>query len=135
MSSIWPILHYDHTEAARKFLVDVLGFREELAVRDAGGDIVHAELSWPDGGRLTFGGTKHGNGVHAAMRAGTSAVYVVTNDVAGVHERVARAGSGTIVQPPADTQFGAGTLDAYACTIADPEGNLWTFGTYRGAGR
>lgn len=30
-------------------------------------------------------------------------------------------------------QFGGTAVDAYACTAADPDGNLWTFGTYRGS--
>lgn len=97
---------------------------------DEEGDVVHAEVSWPGGGCLVFGATKHVDGVHAAMRPGTSAVYVITDDVDAVYERVLHDGSGIVVQVPTDTQFGSGA-DVYAFTAADPEGNLWTFGTYR----
>lgn len=58
---------------------------------------------------------------------------VITDDVDAIAHRVRQSGTGTVVHPPATTQFGAGAVDAYACTIADPESNLWTFGTYRGA--
>lgn len=128
-SSVWPILHYDDTEAARRFLVDVVGFREAVVVRDDGGDIVHAELRWPAGGALLFGGTRHVDGVHAGLRA--AALYIATDDVDAVHERVQRDG-GDIIRSPERTEFGAGG-PAYAFTMLDTEGNMWTFGTYRGA--
>lgn len=135
VSSVWPVLHYDDTAAARQFLVDVVGFDEALVIRDDDGDIVHAELTWPGGGAINFGGTRHDSGVHAAMRSGTSAVYLATEDVDAVVRRVRGSSVGTIIQPPAATQFGAGAIDTYAATIADAEGNLWTLGTYPGAAR
>ncbi|SFT61025.1 Uncharacterized conserved protein PhnB, glyoxalase superfamily [Actinopolyspora lacussalsi subsp. righensis] len=129
-SSVWPILHYDDTRAALRFLVDVLGFHEVLAVPDDEGDIVHAELRRPGGGALVFGSTKHTDGVHGRMRAGSSAVYIVTEEVDAVHSRVKAAG-GDVVEAPHHTEFGSGA-GSYALTVRDPEGNLWTFGTYRG---
>lgn len=128
-SSVWPILHYDDTEGARRFLVDVVGFREAVVVRDDDGDVVHAELLWPGGGTVLLGGTKHVDGVHGGLRAG--AVYLVTEDVDAVHERLAAADA-DVVRPPHTTRFAAGG-PAYACTVRDPEGNLWTFGTYPGS--
>ncbi len=111
-SSVWPILHYDDTRAALRFLVDVLGFRQALAVADERGDIVHAELRWPGGGALVFGGTKHTDGVHGEMWAGASALYVVTDDVAAVHQRVrdARGVSPCSLSSPAGPVCVAGSL-------------------------
>ncbi|WP_244410043.1 VOC family protein [Streptomyces albofaciens] len=77
-----------------------------------------------------FGSTRHTDGVHGWMRAGTSAVYVVSDDVDAVHRWVVDAG-GEVLEPPHETRFGSGAT-AYVCTVRDPEGNLWTFGTYRG---
>lgn len=128
-SSLWPVLHYDDTEPARTFLVDVVGFSESTLVRDDVGDIVHAELRWPGGGALLFGGTKHVDGVHAGLRA--AALYLVTDDVDAVHDRVRRAGA-EVVEPPHATEFGAGG-PTYAFSVRDTEGNMMTFGTYRGA--
>lgn len=128
-SSLWPILHYDDPDAARRFLVDVVGFREAVVIRDDEGDIVHAELRWPGGGVLLFGGTKHTDSVHGGLKAG--ALYLVTDHVDAVHVRVRDAG-GDVVQAPCATEFGAGG-PAYAFSTRDTEGNLWTFGTYRGA--
>ncbi|RDH75672.1 glyoxalase [Mycolicibacterium moriokaense] len=134
MSSIWPVLHYDDATTALRFLVEVFGFHEVLAVTDEDGDIAHAEVSWPGGGCLVFGSTKHTDSVHGAMKSGASAVYVITGDVDAVHNRVLRAGDATVVRAPNNTQFGSGA-DTYAFTAADPEGNLWTFGTYTGTRR
>ncbi len=130
VSSVWPVLHYDDTESALRFLVDVLGFAEVVAARDEHGVVGHAELRWPGGGALVFGSTRHTDTVHGVMRAGTSAVYVVSDDVDAVHRRVVAAG-GEVLEPPHETQFGSGAA-AFVCTVRDPEGNLWTFGTYRG---
>ncbi|MCF6524806.1 VOC family protein [Streptomyces sp. JJ36] len=130
VSSVWPVLHYDDTRAALRFLVDVLGFAEVVAAPDEHGGIGHAELRWPGGGALVFGSTRHTDGVHGGMRAGTSAVYVVSDKVDAVHRRVVDAG-GDVLEPPHEARFGSGAT-AYVCTVRDPEGNLWTFGTYRG---
>lgn len=130
--SIWPVLHYDDTNSALEFLVHVLGFHQALAVPDAEGDIVHAELRWPGGGTVVFGSTKHTDSVHGGMPAGANAVYIVTDEVDAVHDRAQRAGA-DVVNPPHHTKFGSGG-EAYAFTTRDPEGNLWTFGTYRGVG-
>lgn len=127
--SLWPILHYDDTEAARRFLVDGLGLREALVQRDEIGDIVHCELRWPGGGAVLFGGTKHTGGVHQGHKA--AALYLFTADVDAVYQRVTRFG-GEIVAPPHATEFGTG-IAAYSFTTKDTEGNLWTVGNYRGA--
>lgn len=129
-SSLWPILHYDDPEAARRFLVDVLGFTEAVVVRDDDGEVVHGELRWPGGGALLIGGTKHTDGVHGGLKAG--ALYVSTGDVDGVHARVRGASTGEVVVGPHATQFASGG-PTYAFSLRDTEGNLWTFGTYRGA--
>lgn len=120
--TVWPALRYDDAPAAIRFLVDVFGFREALVVPDERGDIQHAELRWPEGGAVMLGSAKH-----AEMKAGVGAVYVVTDDVDAVHARVTRAGF-DISDALHDTDYGSHTF-----TTRDPEGILWTFGTYRGA--
>ncbi|MBV8931129.1 MAG: VOC family protein [Kutzneria sp.] len=124
--TVWPTLRYDDASAALTFLTGVFGFREALVVRDDDGDIVHAELRWPEGGAVMFGTCKATDGPHAQMKAGVGAVYVVTEDVDGLHERV--HGAAEIAGPLRDTDYGSRDF-----TVRDPEGNLWTFGDYRGA--
>ncbi|TNC24289.1 VOC family protein [Amycolatopsis alkalitolerans] len=125
--TVWPALRYDDAPAAIRFLVDVFGFREALVVPDERGDIRHAELRWPEGGAVMLGSTKRTESVHAEMKAGVTSVYVVTDDVDGVYARVRRAGF-ELAEDLHDTDFGSHTF-----TTRDPEGNQWTFGTYRGA--
>lgn len=129
--TVWPVLHYDRTNEALGFLVEAFGFTEALSVTDDDGDAVHVELRWPQGGALVFGSTKHTDGVHRGLRAGSAAVYVVSDDVDAVHARALRAGA-QIVEAPHETAFGSG-VPTRAFAARDPEGNLWTFGTYRGA--
>jgi uncharacterized glyoxalase superfamily protein PhnB len=131
--TVWPVLHYDDTDRALRFLVEAFGFREALSARDADGDLVHVEVRWAAGGAVVFGSTKHTGGVHGALPPGASASYVVTDDVDAVYERARRAGA-EVVQAPHETVFGSG-VPTRAFTARDPEGNLWTFGTYRGAAR
>lgn len=131
-ASVWPILHYRDTAGALHLLVDVLGFRAALVVRDDRGDIVHAELRWPEGGAVVFGSAAHTeSAVHGGVQPGAGASYVVTDDVDAVHERAERAGV-EVVEPPHETRFGSGVATR-ACSLRDAEGNVWTFGTYRGA--
>jgi uncharacterized glyoxalase superfamily protein PhnB len=111
-------------------LVEVLGFREAVVARDDQGEIVHAELRWPDGGTVLFGSAKHTDSVHGRLRPGTSAMYIPTDDVDDIHERAKRSGA-RILQAPNHTEFGSGAK-AYAFTVNDPEGYFWTFGTYLG---
>ena len=129
--TIWPILHYDDTDAALRFLVAGLGFREALVARDDDGEIVHAELRWPAGGTILFGSTKHLDSVHGQLPHGASAMYIPTDEVDTIFHR-ARAYGAHIVGPPAHTRLGSGD-DAYAVTVRDLQGYLWTFGTYPGA--
>lgn len=125
--TVWPALRYDDAPGALRFLTDVLGFREALVVPDDAGDITHAELRWPEGGAVMFGSTKHGEGTHAHMSAGASSTYVVTDRVDAVYAKAKAAGA-EIVSELEDTDYGSHTFG-----LRDPEGNLWTFGTYRGA--
>lgn len=125
--TVWPALRYDDAPGALRFLVDVLGFREALVVPDDDGDVTHAELRWPEGGAVMLGSSKHTEGTHGEMRPGVTAVYVVTDQVDAAYQRVREAGA-EIASELADTDYGSHTF-----TARDPEGNLWTLGTYRGA--
>ncbi|WP_236793978.1 VOC family protein [Amycolatopsis sp. GM8] len=125
--TVWPALRFDDAPAAIRIIVDVFGFREALVVPGEGGHVQHAELRWPEGGGVMLGSTKCTDGTHADMKPGVNAVYVVTDDVDAVHDRVTKAGL-DIDEPLHDTEFGSHTF-----TARDPEGNQWTFGTYRGA--
>lgn len=126
--TVWPALRYDDAPAAVRFLVDVLGFTETLVVPGPQGTIAHAELRWPEGGAVMLGSTRHpADGIHDAMRPGTGAVYVVSDQVDEIYAKASAAGA-EITAETHDTDYGSHTF-----SLRDAEGNAWTIGTYRGA--
>jgi uncharacterized glyoxalase superfamily protein PhnB len=110
-----------------RFLVDVVGFRESASFGD-GDRVEHAQLAWPPGGGVMLGSIREGDGEDAwARRPGSFGAYVVvTEDIDALHARVAAAGA-EVTTPPHDTDYGSRDF-----AIRDPEGNRWSFGTYRG---
>jgi len=56
---------------------------------------------------------------------GRAVVYVVVEDPDALHDRAKAAGA-QIVAEPSDQDYGSRDFAA-----ADPEGNVWSFGTYR----
>lgn len=97
--TVWPVLHYDNTSEALRFLVEAFGFRAALVVPDEDGAVVHAELRWPAGGAVVLGSAKRGDGVHAEIRPGTAAMYVATDEVDAVFERAVRADADVVAEP------------------------------------
>ena len=101
-----------------------LGF-VETARHVHGGLVSHAELRWPEGGGVMLGDDRPG-GVWS-REPGTAGTYVVTSRIDEVYQR-ARAGGAEVVQELQDTDYGSREF-----AVRDPEGNLWSFGTYTGA--
>ena len=122
----WPCLTYDDAPAAISVLTEVFGFTELEVVRagEDGSTIVHAELLWPPGGGIMLGSTGQGS---LDWPAGTGAVYCVCDDPDKLFEQATAAGL-DVVLPLKDEDYGSRGF-----TVRDPEGNHWTFGTYRGA--
>jgi uncharacterized glyoxalase superfamily protein PhnB len=129
--TVWPTLRADHARRLIRFLVDAFGF-EETAVwgdqPDGSGDVVvHAQLSWPLGGGVMLGSVRE-DGTWT-VPPGSAGCYVVTDDPDALHDRAVAAGA-EVVQPLHDTGYGSRDF-----AVRDPEGNLWSFGTYRGEPR
>jgi uncharacterized glyoxalase superfamily protein PhnB len=123
---IWPALTYEDAPVAVRFLCDVLGFVEGVVVTDDGDPSIvqHAELRWPEGGGVMFGSAHRDS--EFSRNVGLGSVYVVTDRPDEVLAQ-AQAGGARVTQPIVDTDYGSRGF-----TVADPEGNLWSFGTYRG---
>lgn len=125
---VWPCLMYDDAEAARLFLTEVFGFTETLTVRgDDGASIVHAEMRWPEGGGVMYGTAQRGSHPEVPEPTGTQWLCVVTADPDAVYRRARDAGA-TVVMEPYDADYGSRNV-----AIADPQGHVWTFGTYQGS--
>lgn len=125
---VWPAFRARDARALIRFLVDVLGF-EETAVFGEGDRVDHAQLDWPEGGGVMLGSVRDDPDEAWPATPGTAASYVVTADPAAVHRRVVAAGA-TIVRELTSTDYGSREF-----SVRDPEGNLWSFGTYPGEPR
>ena len=122
---VWPTLRADDANALIRFLTEAFGFTETVVIRSADGERVeHAELSWPLGGGIMLGSVRDDPDDRWPGKAGTSGCYVVADDIDALHDRAVRAGA-TILTAPMDTDYGSRVFIA-----RDPEGNLWSFGTY-----
>ena len=125
---VWPTLADTDYRAMIWFLVAAFGF-EETATFGEGDRVDHCELSWPLGGGLMLGSVHADPDDDWALRPGTFGAYVVADDVDALHARAVAAGA-TIVRGPSGTDYGSREFIA-----RDPEGNRWSFGTYRGEPR
>ena len=126
--TIWPALTCKDAEDELRYLKDVFGFEETMVVRGEADDprpIHHAELKWPLGGGIMLGSARPD--ADDPFPDGPVSIYVVCDDPDALYEQ-ARKGGAEIVVPLKDEDYGSRGF-----TARDPEGNVWTFGTYRGA--
>ena len=121
---VWPTLRAKDARGLITFLVDAFGF-EETVVYGEGATVHHAQLSWPPGGGVMLGSARESD-AHWPLRPGTFGAYVVCDDPDALCARAKAAGA-EIVEEPHDQDYGSRDFIA-----RDPEGNLWSFGTYRG---
>lgn len=125
--TVWPVLIYDDARAAIAFLVEAFGF-ERRAIYNVEGDesrILHAELRWPGGG-IMLGSTGAGSEPFASLARCPVVTYVVTDQPEALFKRSTSAGA-EVVHELRDEDHGSRGF-----TVRDPEGNLWSFGTYTG---
>ena len=120
--AVWPTFQADDAPAMIDFLVDVVGFRRTAVYTD-GELVAHAQLDWPEGGGVMLGSRRTGS----TVAPGIASIYVVTDHVDEVHARVRRAPGVTVTRALEDTDYGN-----HEFVMTDPEGNFWSFGTYRG---
>lgn len=121
--TIYPILRYADAPAAIRFLTEVFGLTEHLVVPGEDGTIAHAQLSW--GPCMVMLGSKRDDDYGELAASGRVGLYLAVADVDAHHDRVVAAGA-EILRPLADTDYGSREY-----TTGDPEGNLWSFGSYQ----
>ena len=121
MRNVHPVLKYDDAHAAIDFLERAFGFeRLEVHETDAG-KVAHAELR--SGDAVVSLSSTGGEPVYEQC-AHRTVVYVVVDEVDPLHDRAKAAGA-EIVYELTDQDYGSRDYSA-----RDPEGNLWSFGTY-----
>jgi uncharacterized glyoxalase superfamily protein PhnB len=126
---VWPTLRARDARALIRFLVDAFGF-EETAVYGEGDRVDHAELCWPPGGGIMLGTVRDSDtDDNWSLAPGGFGAYVVTDEPDALFARASAAGA-EILTGLHDTDYGSRDF-----AVRDPEGNRWSFGTYRGAPR
>ncbi|BBG01837.1 MULTISPECIES: VOC family protein [Pseudonocardia] len=125
--SIHTTLRYDDPRAAIDFLTAALGFRQLGTHTGDGGVIAHAELAWDDGDDtavLALGARRAGD----RFDTGRAVLYLTCDDPDALHARAVAAGA-QVVMEPVDQDYGSREF-----AVADPEGNVFSAGTYRMTG-
>lgn len=129
VSTVIPAIRYRDANAAIEWLCKAFGFEKHLVVPDENGTVAHAQLAFGNG-MIMLGSAREdefGQWVKPPSEIGgigTQSAYVIVED-ANAHYARAKAAGAEIVMEVEDQDYG-GRL--YSCL--DPEGNLWSFGTY-----
>ncbi|WP_067863920.1 VOC family protein [Nocardia shimofusensis] len=127
-TAVWPCLSFRDAHAMVAFLTEAFGF-EKSAVYTRENDqavVEHGELRWPLGGGIMFGSAGKDDTPFGQRTPGNDSLYLVCDDPDGLFARATAAGA-EIVRELRDEDYGSRGF-----TARDPEGNLWSFGTYRG---
>jgi uncharacterized glyoxalase superfamily protein PhnB len=129
-ATVIPTLRYRDAPAAIAFLCKAFGFAQHLVVPGDNNTIAHAQLSLGNG-MIMLGSeardNEYGKWVRPPSppdRINTHGIYVVVGDV-DAHYAAAVAAGATILREPVDEDYGGRD---YSCR--DPEGYVWTFGSY-----
>lgn len=127
-STVIPTLRYEDAPRMIDWLCDTFGFERHLVVEDGAGGIAHAQLT--RGNAMIMLGSARDDAFGAlqstarALGGVSQSAYVIVDDVDAVCEQ-ARAAGAEITLEPKDEDYGG---RVFSCR--DPEGQLWSFGTY-----
>lgn len=128
-TSIIPCLRYRDAPAMIDWLCNAFGFERHLVVPGDGNTIAHAQLRLGEA-MIMLGSADDSDYGRLIAQPGevggreTQSPYVVVGEI-DAHCARAKAAGATIVTDIADQDHG-GRL--YSCR--DPEGHLWSFGSY-----
>jgi uncharacterized glyoxalase superfamily protein PhnB len=127
--SIYPAVRYNDAKAAIAWLKSALGFEEHVVYAENDGSIAHAELSL-NGNLIMLGNVKDDPFGRSPRDLGgvTGTTYIALDTAADIDKLYARAKAvkAEIVRELGDTDYGSHDFG-----VRDPEGHVWSFGTYR----
>lgn len=121
-ASLFPALGYRDAHAAADWLERAFGFARHALHETADGGVAHAEMRFGNG-MVMFGSRRDHDPANPWSNG--EGVYVAVEDIEPHYARAVAAGA-EILRPLADTPYGAREY-----TARDPDGHLWSFGTYR----
>jgi uncharacterized glyoxalase superfamily protein PhnB len=121
--NVYPVLRYKDAHAAIDFICEAFGFERNAVYEGEDGAVEHAQLAHGSG--MVMVSTERddddrGYGKHA----GQGWLYVVVDDP-DAHFQRAKAAGAEIIRQLEDQDYGSRDYSA-----KDPEGNIWSFGTY-----
>jgi uncharacterized glyoxalase superfamily protein PhnB len=122
--SIYASIRYRDAMAAIDFLERAFGFERGDVHQGQDGAVHHAELRFA-GEWIMLGSTSSGSDGRLDLPSGPTWIYVVVDEPDAHYERAVAAGA-EIVRDLKDEDYGS-----RGYTARDPEGNVWSFGTYR----
>jgi uncharacterized glyoxalase superfamily protein PhnB len=118
--NVYPALRYRDAPGAIAWLVEVLGFEVREVHEADDGSVAHAELSHGPG--LVMLGSEREDSFGGRGRGFT---YIAVEEIDELYER-ARSKGAEVVMEIRDTDYGSRDF-----AVRDPEGSIWSFGTYR----
>ncbi len=131
-SCVIPGFKYRDAPAMIEWLCRAFGFEEQLVVPGENGTIAHAQLVFGSdmimlGSSNSHGGNAYDKAVRPPEELGghvSGGTYIIVLD-ADVHYARAVAAGAEILMELKDADYGG---RGYSCR--DPEGQVWSFGTY-----
>ncbi len=129
--SVIPCLRYRDAPAAIDWLCSAFGFEKQAVYPNPDGTIAHAQLSFGNGmimlGSVLENETEFGGLMKQPDQIGgfeTQSAYVVVADADAIYTRAKAAGAQIVIDIKDEDYGGRGF------TCRDPEGHIWSFGTY-----
>ncbi|USX25992.1 VOC family protein [Oxalobacteraceae bacterium OTU3CINTB1] len=129
LCTVVPCMRYRDAPAAITWLCDTFGFEPQLVVPNEDGTIAHAQLSFGNS-MIMLGSvfdTEFGRLMKQPAEVGhfvTQSTYLVVNDADLVYGRALEAGAKILLDIKDEDYGGRGF------TCRDPEGHVWSIGTY-----
>lgn len=121
--TIFPGFRYKDAPEAIEWLEKAFGFERHLVVPGENDTIAHAQLTFGNG-MIMLGSAPAMPDPENPWDSAKQGIYVRVDDIDAHYQRARDAGA-DIVKPLSNTEYGS-----RAYTAHDPDGNVWTFGTY-----
>jgi uncharacterized glyoxalase superfamily protein PhnB len=124
-STVIPCLRYKDAPAAIEWLCEVIGFEKHLVVPGPDETIAHAQLSLGSG-MVMLGSEREDEFAGSNRHAQGVGSYVVVSEtqLEAIHARLLAKGA-VIVRELREEDYGGKN-----CSFKDPEGNVWSAGSY-----
>jgi uncharacterized glyoxalase superfamily protein PhnB len=129
VQTVYPSVRYNDAKGAIAWLKSALAFEEQEVYAGDGDTIAHAQLQLA-GNLIMLGSVKDDPYGTSPKNLGgvTGGIYIALDDDAEVDAAYARAkaAGAQIIRELEDTDYGS-----HEFGVRDPEGHIWSFGTYR----